>query len=267
MYEMRKNKMAISLFLPNFVFLDFANKNIMASTFLSAAWRNLVMANYSVSPEILLPYLPKGTELDTWNGTHYVSLVGFMFENVRLLGLPIPFHTHFEEVNLRFYVRRKSGNEWKRAVVFIKEIVPKLMVSAVANVVYNEHYVTLPMSHIHKVANDTMNLEYAWKFAGNWNRFSVETAATPIAMADGSEAEFITEHYWGYTRVDAETTFEYEVGHPRWEVFPVKSYKIECELAGLYGDVFQEMLAQTPVSVLVAQGSDIVVKSRNKLIL
>ncbi len=239
----------------------------MASTFLSAAWRNLVMANYAVSPEILLPYLPQGTELDTWNGTHYVSLVGFMFENVRLLGLPIPFHTHFEEVNLRFYVRRKSGNEWKRAVVFIKEIVPKFMVSAVANVVYKEHYVTLPMSHIHTVAGDTMNLEYAWKFEGNWNRFSVETAATPITMGEGSEAEFITEHYWGYTRVDDKTTFEYEVGHPRWDIFPVKSYKIACELEKLYGKAFQEMLTQTPVSVLVAQGSDIVVKSRSKLIL
>ena len=239
----------------------------MANTFLSAAWKNLIMANYAVSPEILLPYLPKGTELDTWNGMHYVSLVGFMFENVRLLGLPIPFHTHFEEINLRFYVRRKVDNEWRRAVVFIKEIVPKVMISAVANIIYKEHYITLPMSHSKSIIEDTMNLAYNWKFEGIWNKIEVETAAKPLKMAAGTEAEFITEHYWGYTRIDSTTTFEYEVAHPRWDIFPVKSYKIECELAKLYGKVFQEMLEQPPISVLVAEGSEILVKSRKKLIL
>ena len=43
----------------------------------------------------------------------YVSLVGFMFKNTRLLNIPIPFHTDFEEVNLRFYVKHFDGNEWK----------------------------------------------------------------------------------------------------------------------------------------------------------
>lgn len=239
----------------------------MANTFLSAAWKDLVMANYAVSPAILQAYLPKGTELDTWNGIHYVSLVGFMFENVRLLGMPIPFHTNFEEINLRFYVRRKVGNEWRRGVVFIKEIVPKLMVSTVANVLYKEHYVSLPMSHEKKADDNRINLAYSWKFGENWNRISVETAAQSLKMESGSEAEFITEHYWGYTRIDENTTFEYEVGHPRWDIFPVKSYQIVCHLADLYGQAFQEMLEQPPVSVLVAEGSQIIVKSKQKLML
>lgn len=237
----------------------------MATTFLSAAWKNLVMANYEVSPNILTPYLPIGTELDTWKGTNYVSLVGFMFEEVKLLGLPIPFHTQFEEINLRFYVRRKEGNEWRRGVVFIKEIVPKFMISLVANTVYKEHYVTLNMAHDKTIEADKMKLSYAWKFEGNWNNISVETALQTIKMEAGSEAEFITEHYWGYTRTEKNTTYEYEVAHPRWDIYPVKSHKIECQLEKLYGKPFQEMLEQPPVSVLVADGSDIVVKSRQKL--
>ena len=92
-------------------------------SFLKAEWRKLVMANYTVPEELLLPYLPAKTVLDTWNGQYYVSLVGFMFVNTRMLGVKVPFHVDFEEVNLRFYVKYNDNGTWKRGVVFIKEIV------------------------------------------------------------------------------------------------------------------------------------------------
>ena len=95
----------------------------MQKTFLSAEWRNLLMANYEIDPAVLKKYLPCHTELDEFNGVHYVSLVGFLFTNTRLKGIAFPFHSTFEEVNLRFYVRYKEDNQWKRGVVFIKEIV------------------------------------------------------------------------------------------------------------------------------------------------
>ncbi len=107
----------------------------MAKTFLKAEWRKLVMANYAVDPALLMNYLPNKTELDFWNGTCYVSLVGFMFQNTKVMGIKIPFHVDFEEVNLRFYVRYKDAGEWKRGVVFIKEIVPKPMLKIVANTI------------------------------------------------------------------------------------------------------------------------------------
>ena len=44
----------------------------------------------------------------------YVSLVGFRFLNTRVLGVSIPFHRDFDEVNLRFYVRRNIGSEVRR---------------------------------------------------------------------------------------------------------------------------------------------------------
>ena len=109
-------------------------------SFLTAEWRKLAIANYVIDQRVLAPYIPVGTELDLWNGNCYVSLIGFLFKNTRLLGFSIPFHANFEEVNLRFYVKRKDGEGWKRGVVFIKEIVPKFALSVVANVVYNENY-------------------------------------------------------------------------------------------------------------------------------
>ena len=119
----------------------------MASKFLTAEWRKLAIANYSVDPKILKPYLPYKTELDLWNGKCYVSLVGFRFVNTKLKGISIPFHRHFEEVNLRFYVRFKDPTGWKRGVAFIKEIVPKPALTFIANTIYREKYITLPMKH------------------------------------------------------------------------------------------------------------------------
>ncbi|HXO77685.1 MAG TPA: DUF2071 domain-containing protein, partial [Puia sp.] len=93
----------------------------MATTlFLTAEWRKLIMANYPVDPADLTSLLPVRTELDRWDGEVYVSLVGFQFREVRIRGLPIPFHTRFPEVNLRFYIRFKEGETWKRGVVFVR---------------------------------------------------------------------------------------------------------------------------------------------------
>ncbi len=189
----------------------------MASTFLQAEWRKLAMANYAVEPKVLQPFLPNKTEFDFWNNTCYLSLVGFMFLNTKLKGFKIPFHSNFEEVNLRFYVHFKDGVEWKRGVVFIKEIVPKPALTFVANTIYHENYETMPMAHRWTKESDQLSVEYRWK-KKSWNSFLVKTSATPFAIASGSEEEFITEHYWGYTQIKKKTS-EYGVEHPRWEVY------------------------------------------------
>ena len=45
--------------------------------FLTADWRNLVMLNYAVDPDLLQRLVPSGTQLDVFEGQTYVSLVGF----------------------------------------------------------------------------------------------------------------------------------------------------------------------------------------------
>ena len=234
-------------------------------SFLNAEWRKLAIANYEIDPEILKPFIPPKTELDLWNGISYVSLVGFMFVNTKLLGIPIPFHRNFEEVNLRFYVRYKSNDGWRRGVVFIKEIVPKPALTFVANTIYKEHYETMKMSHVWKESEGSLDVAYEWWKGGLCNKISVVTDPIATHIEKGSESEFITEHYWGYTKVDDKRSFEYEVTHPKWECYKVKDYSIEVDYGLVYGHQFSFLNEQKPKSVMLAEGSEITVEGKTKI--
>jgi uncharacterized protein YqjF (DUF2071 family) len=234
-------------------------------TFLKAEWRKLIMMNYEVDPKLLAPYLPFNTEPDFWNGSCYVSLVGFMFLNTRIIGLKIPMHINFEEVNLRFYVRYKHADQWKRGVVFIKEIVPRPALTIVANTLYREKYETMPMSHDWHISNIEQTVEYKWRKNKEWNAIKVTTAPDAKFIAEDSEAEFITEHYWGYTKINALKTSEYAVEHPRWEVYDVIDYKIDVDFTAVYGKDFGFLKAILPTSVFLAEGSEISVKQGQKI--
>lgn len=222
------------------------------------------MANYAVDTSLLRPYLPYKTEFDFWNNTCYLSLVGFMFLDTKVKGIRIPFHVNFEEVNLRFYVRYQDGREWKRGVVFIKEIVPKPALTFVANTLYKEKYETMPMKHQWITAGQNQTVEYAWK-KRRWNSFLVtaDTQAQPIEV--GSEEEFITEHYWGYTRVSDTSTSEYGVEHPRWEVYQTKEYSVDVDFEHVYGKDFAFLKHENPKSVFLAEGSEIQVKDGREI--
>ncbi len=236
----------------------------MSKTFLQAEWRKLAMANYSVDKKNLEKFLPNKTELDLWNDTCYVSLVGFMFQNTRLKGFKIPCHINFEEVNLRFYVRHKDNGEWKRGVVFIKEIVPKPALTFVANTIYGEHYETMKMDHSWVQQNNELAVEYRWK-KKEWNSFKILADNTPTPIESDSEEEFITEHYWGYTKISNEKTSEYGVEHPRWDVFKTKDYSIDVDFADIYGQEFGFLNNEKPKSVFLAEGSEINVLGGRKI--
>lgn len=233
--------------------------------FLKAEWKNLALFNYEVDAEILEKYLPAGTEIDIWNNKCYVSLVGFMFKNTKVLGLKVPFHVDFEEVNLRFYVRRFENGEWKRGVVFIKEIVPKKAITFIANTLYQEHYETQKMRHEIIKNENTNTFIYQWKNDKKWNTIQLETANVLKEIEVDSEAKFITEHYFGYTKIDEQTTFEYEVQHPRWEQLEVLNHNIEIDFEKIYGNDFGFLQDTKPTSVFLAKGSKITVKNKRKL--
>lgn len=236
----------------------------MASVFLEAEWRKLAMANYLVDAAVLKPYLPAGTEIDLWEGKCFVSLIGFMFLNTKVKGFRIPCHTDFEEVNLRFYVRYFDNGLWKRGVVFIKEIVPKVMLAQVANRVYNEKYVALPMKHTWNVRHAALTVAYKWK-TEKWNALEVKADPQAIPIRQGSEEEFITEHYWGYTKLSESKTAEYEVVHPQWHVYSVKQYSIDVDFREVYGQPFSFLNNCEPHSVFLAEGSEIKVLSGKKI--
>ncbi|HYG16815.1 MAG TPA: DUF2071 domain-containing protein [Bacteroidia bacterium] len=236
----------------------------MTKPFLTAEWRKLAMANYEIDPQLLRKYVPSKTELDFYNDTCYVSLVGFLFHNTKLKGIPVPLHRTFEEVNLRFYVRYKDGNDWKRGVVFVKEIVPKPALTMVANWVYKEKYQTLPMRRRWHSHSEGLEVEYRWGWRMN-NRFKVSCQPDACEIAEGSEAEFITEHYWGYTNHKNRNTFEYRVEHPRWLAYDVHNYEIDVDFKKLYGSEFDFLKPAEPKSVFLAEGSEIKVMNKRLL--
>lgn len=232
-------------------------------SFLNAEWRKLALANYEVDPVILEKYIPPKTELDLWNGACYVSLVGFMFLKTKLLGLPIPFHRTFEEVNLRFYVKHFDGEKWKRGVVFIKEIVPKPALTFVANTIYKEHYETLKMSHSWQEKRESQVVEYTWTKNRTQHSFKVEAELKQTKIEKKSETEFITEHYWGYTKLNQSQSLEYEVTHPTWNTYSVKQHNIDVNFGSVYGSDFEFLNGMKPKSVMLAEGSEITVENKN----
>lgn len=230
------------------------------SVFLTAGWRHLAMLNFPVEPELLLPHLPAGLELDCWQGRPYVSVVGFQFVDLAVFGVPVPFHRHFEEVNLRFYVIRPMPDGPRRGVVFIREIAPKRLISAAARWFYGERYITLPMRH--RMGDD--GLHYEWRHCDRWNGLSVQTNGPWQPLIRGSEEEFIAEHYWGYSKQSDGGTIEYEVEHPPWSVQPASSARFDCDVEALYGKAFAPFLRE-PASAFVADGSPVVVRKGQRL--
>ncbi len=231
------------------------------SIFLRAEWRNLIMANYVIDPEILKSYLPLGTELDFYQNRCLVSLVGFQFVNTRVLGIKIPFHTNFEEFNLRFYVKRKIGNEIRRGVVFVKEIVPKPAIAWVARTIYHEPYVTMKMHTDIQTQNNQIYCRYDF----GENHIAVMAEIDKKTILPNTEEDFITEHYFGYNKFNTQKTLEYGVEHPKWNTHKILKFVGKCDFEKLYGSQFVPFLNTEPTSVFLVDGSEIVVRKGNTI--
>ncbi len=237
-----------------------------STVFLTASWQHLIMANYEIDPTVLRPYLPAFTELDDFNGKHYVSLVGFLFDKVKIKGISIPFHTRFPEINLRFYVKHtaKDGSI-RRGVVFISEIVPKRAIAWVANNLYKEKYTATAMQHRVSVTGSSMHLSYSWHWKGKDNSIAATVGNHPASILPGTKEHFIFEHYFGYAKVHEGLTNQYQVEHPVWNVYPVESYTIDCHFEGFYGAGFSFLDQASPASVFVAEGSPVVIRNKTML--
>lgn len=227
--------------------------------FLKANWEQIIMANYEVPDTVLLPYLPAGVELDTYQGKSYVSLVGFMFSSTRIFNLPIPFFGTFEEINLRFYVKKQENGQLKRGVVFINETVPYAIVAWMANALYKEHYVAVKTKHDWSFDKQNKQINYAWRVNNNWNHISVNASTHSHEMDKGSFEEFIFEHYFGFTKINKTTTEEYSINHERWKVNEVNKVAISCNFTAMYGNDFAFLNRVEPTAVFITNGSSVAV--------
>ncbi|MGB3776693.1 MAG: DUF2071 domain-containing protein [Leeuwenhoekiella sp.] len=231
-------------------------------SFLTAAWRKLCFANYEIDPSILKPYVPAKTELDFYEGKCYVSLVGFLFDEVKLKGISVPFHSRFEEINLRFYVTRDVEGQKRRGTVFISEVVAKPAIVLVANLLYNEKYSLKKMHYNHHITTTENTISYALENRGKWQQIALTTSNKSKPFVKGSKTEFITEHYWGYSKKGKNKTNEYEVRHPQWETYEVLSHNIDFDFGQLYGNEFAILKNQKPDSVQCMEGSKISIEGK-----
>jgi uncharacterized protein YqjF (DUF2071 family) len=237
------------------------------SPFLTARWLDLILVNYSCPADLLKPLVPEGTALDLWQGEAVISLVGFLFADTRIMGVRIPRHTTFEEVNLRFYVCRTApSGELRRAVVFVRELVPRWAIATGARLIYNEPYLSVPMSRRSTLtADEGGSVSYAWSFRGERFVLAAEASGPARRPPPGSEAEFITEHYWGYTRQPDGGTLEYHVEHPAWLTWEAASAGISGPVSALYGPAFGDALSRPARSAFVAVGSEVSVHRGSSL--
>ena len=229
-----------------------------AAIFLTAEWRHLVLLNYVVPPALLAPLVPKGTELDLWRGDTYVSVVGFMFSNTRVRGVAIPLHRTFEEVNLRFYVKRRAGGDERRAVTFVRELVPRVAIALAARFVYNEPYVRAPMSHrLDLDATARTRAEYRWRLKGE-SCAVIGDGLGPLAVPTAeSEEAFMTQRHWGYTPQRDGSVVEYRVAQPVWRVSRIERGILDGNTARVFGSDFAAIFTHAPTSAFFAEGSEV----------
>jgi uncharacterized protein YqjF (DUF2071 family) len=181
-----------------------------------------------------------------------------MFKKTRLFEIPIPFFGSFEEVNLRFYVRRIECKKVKKGVVFINETVPFKIVALLANKLYKEHYISIPTKNT-CIINDNKNIVYEWKKNEQWNSLTVKTETTQQKIESNSIEEFIFERYFGFTKLDNDNSQEYRIAHPKWMTNKILNYNIQCDFGAMYGAPFAHLTNKTPDSIIQAEGSAVTI--------
>ena len=148
--------------------------------------------------------------------------------------------------------------------MFVRELVPRLAIALVARRFYGENYVALTMKHQIDHVDPKLDVEYSWRRGRKWESLKISASGEAQTIPAGSHAEFITEHYWGYTCVKGGCS-EYRVEHPRWKIWNANSFELSANIAALYGEQFLEPLSAVPHSAFIADGSAIQVLLREQL--
>jgi uncharacterized protein YqjF (DUF2071 family) len=220
--------------------------------FLTAEWHHVLGVTYAADAQLLEPHLPRGAQIDELDGSPRVSLVAFGFRHTRVRGIPVPGHIAFPEINLRFYVRLAG----ERAVVFIREYVPRPAISLVAKLAYNEPYRTTRMEHVVTAARDAVHVRH---------RFGPRKASRLEAIAsldgrlpeEGSPEHWLTHHHLGVGRTRDGRARSYRVEHELWALHDVLTLNVEVDFGTLYGPEWACLATTEPSHVTLAAGSQV----------
>ena len=237
---------------------------------LVADWQNPLLFSWTVDPAVLQPITPAGLELDYWQDSTYVSLVGVRFESVRVFGLPAPPRA-YDEINLRFYVRRPAaGGDPQPGVVFIRQAVPHRLTAFVARACYGEPFIAAPTAHQFDPpapgpAGLPRRVEYRLFRRGRWHEFWAEADYAPETPAPGSLAEFLTRRYWGYNGKPRSRSRAYRLTRPDWPVRPASHWGITPDFSDVYDAPLSTSMREAPASILLATGSKAAVSMPSRL--
>ena len=230
--------------------------NETARPFLTARWADLLLVTYALPADTLRAYLHPALEPDLWSNAAHVSLVAFRFLDTRILGLPIPGHRHFAEINLRAYVRHGSD----RGVVFIREFVPRRAIAWVANAWYNEPYATAPITAtVNTTPENAARAHFTWRWRGRTHRLAMTGSPDTSLPPRDSDAFLTKEHEWGFGQTRRGNLLRYHVTHPEWPVRTVTALDLEVDYESLYGPGWAFMNTAAPVSTIYAVGSPVTV--------
>lgn len=232
----------------------------MNASFLTAEWRHLLFVNFEIDPTLAQRYVPRGTELDLLDGRALASIVAFRFLKTRLLGVPVPWHRDFDEINLRLYVRHRTPDGWRRGVTFVRELVPRPAIAWTARLAYNEPYRAVRMRHA--ISMDPMtggSLRYGWRQSGSWHEVGATVTGPNQPIEPDSTIGFVTEHYFGYTRQRNDSTVEYAVHHDRWRVWPDATTELKIDIPAVYGADWAPALTAPPFSAFVCDGASVAI--------
>ncbi len=222
---------------------------------LKAQFTDLVAINFPVEERILQPFVPKGLELDYYNGETYVSLIAMMLKRIKIWGLPFSLVPASPELSLRFYVRRDVRGQLEKGACLIKDYVAGSTAAWFLESQFKTEFARMKIKCRSSgfSADTTPEVEYRWQVDDNWNNLRVR-ARSRIDSAADNKVGFILEHnhYFG---TYAGATVAYRVERPQWEVWDAAQANFTCDVSQLFGKKFVKSLSKRPASVFVTGGS------------
>jgi uncharacterized protein YqjF (DUF2071 family) len=232
--------------------------NLALMKFLTGQFRHIILLNYETDPLLLTPYLPARTELDFHNGNTYLSLVGLQSFALRVYSLPFPFYRHHAQVNLRFYVRYRTGpTSWRHGVVFINQIIPHRVIAWAVHRIFKETVICRRVDErIEKTGSNRELVEYSWPWLQH--RLYIRTAFRRHEQerVPAADRDFFVQRYWGYSGLRGGGCLEYNFSHPPWDTYR-GDVAAAAAVREFYGPPFSEILRSDPDSAFGCSGSEI----------
>ena len=224
--------------------------------FLTAHERYIAMLSYRADPALVKPYIPTEVELDLYGGEMFLSLVAFLSLETRLPLFSNLKQTNFERIDLRFNVRRKSADTWRRGISFVRRILPKAVASGMARAFPTEIASGSPLKSDIVDCDNTINVNYSWKCATKWRSLQMCAAGTPRAIPAGTFEDYLLERNWYFGEFRRGCS-EYRVERPRWRVWEVSCANLDHDINKLFPEEFAQLLSRPPALQLLAEGSHV----------